>query len=76
MGAPAYKLVPQEDGTQLVVPLRKRPVSRTCPGSGRRVQPTGSTAFPEVRCAECAAYLPPVERYGETFMRSHRRVAS
>jgi hypothetical protein len=48
-----------------------------CPGSGRRVSDTQSSAFPEVKCPCCDAYLRPVlddkalRRYR---MRSHRPV--
>jgi hypothetical protein len=42
-----------------------------CPGSGMRVTATGSSAFPEVHCPKCAAYLPPVRKYGEVLMRAH-----
>lgn len=52
----------------------KRKRSRVCPGSGSRVRPTGSSAFPEIKCSHCAAYLSPVKRYGDWQMRSHRPV--
>jgi hypothetical protein len=56
----------QEDRT----PRRKRP--KICPGSGRRTQKTGSSAFPEVQCSHCEYEGSPVEKYGEVLTRSHR----
>lgn len=47
-----------------------------CPGSGRRVRPTGSTAFPEVKCPECHYWASPVKKYGDHQIRSHRRVVN
>lgn len=45
-----------------------------CEGSGRRTSPTGSTAFPEVKCPCCHYYAAPVKKYGEHQIRSHRAV--
>lgn len=44
---------------------------RVCPGSGRRTQATGSSAFPEVRCPRCERYVVPVVKEWETTIRSH-----
>lgn len=43
-----------------------------CAGVGRRVTPTGSSAFPEVPCPVCGHYASPVRKYGETLVRFHR----
>jgi hypothetical protein len=45
-----------------------------CEGSGRRVAPTGSSAFPEVKCPFCHYWASPVKKYGDYQIRSHREV--
>lgn len=45
-----------------------------CPGSGKRTSPTGSTAFPEVKCPECHYWASPAKKYGDYQIRSHRPV--
>ena len=45
-----------------------------CDGSGRRATPTGSTAFPEVKCPLCHFYASPIKRYGDWQIRAHRPV--
>ena len=45
-----------------------------CEGGGRRTTPTGSSAFPEVKCPCCYFEASPVKKYGEHFIRSHRPV--
>ncbi len=49
-----------------------------CNGSGKRVAAPSSTAFPEVECSEegCFHYAAPVKKYGEYYVRSHRKVAT
>lgn len=32
-----------------------------------------SSAFPEEKCPECFHYSAPVKKYGEWYIRSHRR---
>ena len=45
-----------------------------CEGSGRRTTPTGSSAFPEVKCPFCHYWASPVKQYADEYViRSHRR---
>lgn len=45
-----------------------------CDGSGTRTRPTGSSAFPEVKCPKCDYYGSPVKRWDEWYIRAHRVV--